>query len=51
MSALPAAVAAWLSLGTELVLTSVLRPPVGACTAAAEVIFPPLIVIRTWTLP
>ena len=51
MSALPAATAAWLSLGMASPLIWVERPPLGCCTASALVILPPLTVIRTWTGP
>ncbi|BFO20004.1 hypothetical protein SHKM778_63920 [Streptomyces sp. KM77-8] len=51
MSALCAATVAWFSRGTELDVTWSLCPPLGACTASALVIFPPLTVSRTCTAP
>ncbi len=51
MSALPVVMAAWLSLGTASAVTWSLCPPLGACTASAPVIFPPLTVSRTCTGP
>ncbi len=51
MSALPVVMAAWLSLGTASAVTWSLCPPLGACTASAPVIFPPLTVTRTCTGP
>jgi hypothetical protein len=40
-----------LSFGTESPVIWVERPPLGACTASALVIFPPLTVTLTWTGP
>ncbi len=51
MSAVPAATAAWLSLGTALAVIWSLWPPLGAWTVPALVILPPLTVMRTWTAP
>ncbi len=51
MSALPAATAAWSSLGTALAVTWSLCPPLGAWRVSASVIFPPLTVTRTCTGP
>src|SRR6476659_2698876 len=51
MSALPAATASRLSRGTASAVFWSLRPPLGAWTASALVIFPPLTVTRTWTAP
>ncbi len=49
--ALCAATASWLSLGTASWVFWSLRPPLGACTASALVIFPPATVSRTCTVP
>ncbi len=47
MFAVPAATASWLSLGTARAVFWSLRPPLGACTASALVIFPFATVSRT----